>query len=155
MLYFQCDRSREFAGEGDPIDSTHQLGVVWEVVAATETRLDGDGGGRRKRLQGIGRHSQLQTMALPLIRASCSQCDCGSGHNVSSSDGGWRGRQGERVHNITLTQHTGSCNNNEYQNTDNSHYTTIHLRTTHFFRAAVYVFSLPASLLQSCHPSLS
>ena len=95
MLYFQRDWSREFAGEGDPVDSTHQLRVVWEVVVATEAGLDGDGGGRRERLQGIGWHLQPQTMALPLISFPCSQCHCGCGHNVSSSDGGWRGRQGE------------------------------------------------------------
>ena len=97
MLYFQRDWSREFAREGDPVDSTHQLGVVWEVVVATEAGLDGDGdgGGRRERLQGISWHLQPQTMALPLISFPCSQCHCGSGHNVSSSDGGWRGRQGE------------------------------------------------------------
>ena len=95
MLYFQRDWSRGFAGEGDPVDSTHQLGVVWEVVVPTEAGLDGDGGGRRERLQGISWHSQPQTMALPLISFPCSQCHCGCGHNVSSSDGGWRGRQGE------------------------------------------------------------
>ena len=89
---------------------------------ATEACLDGDGGGRRERLQGIGWHSQPQTMALPLISFPCSQCHCGAGHNVSSSDGGWRERQG--VHIITLTHHTGYCYNNEYQNTDNSHYTS-------------------------------
>ena len=97
MLYFQHDWSREFAGKGDPVDSTHQLGVIWEVVVPTEARLDDDGddGGRRERLQGISWQSQPQTMALPLISFPCSQCHCGSGHNVSSSDGGWRGRQRE------------------------------------------------------------
>ena len=93
MLYFQRDRFIEFSREGDPVHSTHQLRVVWKVVVATEARLDGDGDWRKVRLQGICWHLQPQTMALPLISFPCSQCHCGSGHNVSSSDGGWTGGQ--------------------------------------------------------------
>ena len=75
---------------------------------ATEASLDGHGGERRVKFQGTCWNLQPQTMALPLICASfpCSQCQCGPGHYVSSSDGGWRGigrkREFTKIHSLTI-----------------------------------------------------
>ena len=54
MLHFQRDWSREFLREGNQIECTNQLCVVWELVMAAEAGVNGHGSGWSIGIHGIG-----------------------------------------------------------------------------------------------------
>ena len=58
VLQFQGDWSREFPGEGKPIDSTDEFHLIRELVVATEAGLDAHSC-RSVRLQCFFRNLQL------------------------------------------------------------------------------------------------
>ena len=68
MLHFQCDRSREFLREGDQIECTNQLCVVWELVMAAEAGMNGHGSAWSIGLHGIGWDVNCYTTPTPTIR---------------------------------------------------------------------------------------